>query len=383
MADVQGTCDERFAGVRDIFQRNLDSGADVGASVAVLIDGEPVVDLWGGWVDEEHSAPWERDTITNVWSTTKTMTFLCALMLADRGELDFHAPVTRYWPEFGAAGKEGVEVRHLMSHTAGLAGFTDPLEPEDLADWDLCTARLATQEPWWEPGSASGYHAVTQGYLIGEVVRRITGTSIGQWFADEVAKPLGADFAIGLPEKEDGRVSLVIPPPPQALDRVDPALLDPDGFPFRAFTNPPLDAAAPHLAWWRRAEIPAANGHGNARSVATIQSVIAGAGQSAGTRLLSESACDVIFDEQSNGTDLVLRVPMRFGMGYGLGGELIPMGPRACFWGGMGGSIIVMDQDTRLTVCYVMNKMAPDIIGDTRGFDLAMAAVVGALATGS
>ena len=142
---------------------SLDAGTDVGASVAVLVAGEPVVDVWGGFVDEARSAPWERDTITNVWSTTKTMTFLCALMLADRGELDFYAPVARYWPEFAQAGKEAVEVRHLMSHTAGLAGWTEPLDPEGLADWERCTSMLAAQEPWWEPGTASGYHAVTQG----------------------------------------------------------------------------------------------------------------------------------------------------------------------------------------------------------------------------
>ena len=161
--------------------------------------GEPVVDIWGGFVDEEHTAPWREDTLTNVWSTTKTMTFLCALMLADRGELDFHAPVAEYWPEFAAAGKEQVQVRHLMGHTAGLPGWDEPLAAEELADWDRCTSLLAAQAPWWEPGTASGYHAVTQGYLIGEVVRRITGETIGSWFAREVATPLGADFHIGLP----------------------------------------------------------------------------------------------------------------------------------------------------------------------------------------
>ena len=214
MADVDGTCEARFDGVRKALAASLDSGADVGASVAVYLHGEPVVDIWGGYVDEAKSAPWERDTLTNVWSTTKTMTFVCALMLADRKELDFHAPVATYWPEFAQAGKEAVEVRHLMGHTAGLSGWEQPITAEQLADWELCTSALAAQAPWWEPGTASGYHALTQGYLIGEVVRRITGSSIGTWFAEEVAKPLGADFFIGLPESEDGRVSNVIPPPP-------------------------------------------------------------------------------------------------------------------------------------------------------------------------
>jgi len=372
MADVHGTCDSSFEGVREALANSLDAGTDVGASVAVLVEGQPVVDIWGGFADEARSRPWERDTITNVWSTTKTMTFLCALMLADRGELDFYAPVARYWPEFAAGGKEAVEVRHLMAHMAGLSGWTEKIEPEDLADWAKCTSLLAAQEPWWEPGTASGYHALTQGYLIGEVVRRITGATIGTWFASEVAAPLGADFHIGLPASEDGRVSPIIPPLAMSL-----AGADPGDIAVRTFTSPLLDAAMATHEWWRRAEIPAANGQGNARSVATVQSIIAGGGEARGIRLLSPGGCDVVFDEQSNGKDLVLGIPMRFGMGYGLSGELMPMGPRACFWGGYGGSLIVMDQDARLTVSYVMNKMEGGLTGDLRGANIVMAAVMG------
>jgi CubicO group peptidase (beta-lactamase class C family) len=372
VAEIQGTWDQRFGGVVTTLASSLEAGTDVGASVAVFLHGEPVVDIWGGYVDEAHSAPWERDTLTNVWSTTKTMTFLCALMLADRGELDFYAPVAKYWPAFAAGGKEGVEVRHLMSHTAGLAGWTEPLEPEALADWDRCTSMLAAQEPWWQPGSASGYHAVTQGYLIGEVVRRITGVSLGTWFASEVAAPLGADFFIGLPEADDPRVSVVIPPPPIDFDGLDPSALA-----VRALSNPPLDATLPRHAWWRRAEIPAANGHGNARSVATVQSIVAGGGEARGVRLLSTQGCSVIFDEQSNGPDLILLgMPYRFGMGYGLSTEMMPIGPRACYWGGFGGSLIVMDQDTQLTVCYAMNRMEAGLEGDLRGANIALAAAV-------
>ena len=372
MADIQGTCDERFEGVRDALSGSLDAGTDVGASVAVLVEGEPVVDIWGGFADEARTEPWQRDTITNVWSTTKTMTFLCALMLADRGELDFNAPVARYWPEFAAGGKAAVEVRQLMAHTAGLSGWTVQIEPEDLADWEKCTSLLAAQEPWWEPGSASGYHALTQGYLIGEVVRRITGVTIGTWFASEVAGPLGADFHIGLPASEDDRVSLVIPP-----EAVGLAGADPGSIAVRTFTSPLLDAAMATQTWWRRAEIPAANGQGNARSVATVQSIIAGRGEARGVRLLSPEGCDIVFEEQANGKDLVLGVPMRFGMGYGLSGELMPMGPRACFWGGYGGSLIVMDQDAGLTVSYVMNRMESGLTGDLRGANIVLGAVMG------
>ncbi|HEY4946591.1 MAG TPA: serine hydrolase domain-containing protein [Acidimicrobiales bacterium] len=372
MADIQGFWEGSFEGVATTLAESLDAGTDVGASVAVFLEGEPVVDIWGGFVDEAHSAPWEKDTLANVWSTTKTMTFLCALMLADRGELDFHAPVATYWPEFAAAGKERVEVRHLMGHTAGLPGWTERLEPEDLADWEKCTSLLAAQEPWWEPGTASGYHAVTQGYLIGEVVRRITGVSIGTWFADEVAGPLGADFFIGLPASEDVRVSMVIPPPPPDLEALNPSELV-----IRAMTNPLLDATYPRNEWWRRAEIPAANGHGNARSVALIQSVIAGRGEARGVRLLSERGCEAIFDEQANGVDLILGMPNRFGMGYGLSTEMMPIGPRCCYWGGYGGSLIIMDLETQLTVCYVMNRMDSGLQGDLRATNIVLAAVAG------
>jgi CubicO group peptidase (beta-lactamase class C family) len=374
MAELQGTWDPRFDAVAMALSDSLDSGADVGASVAVALDGELVVDIWGGSVDEAGSAPWERDTITNVWSTTKTMTFLCALILADRGELDFHAPVARYWPEFKAADKEAVEVRHVMGHTAGLAGWTEPVAPEDLADWEKCTSLLAAQAPWWDPGTASGYHAVTQGYLIGEILRRITGETIGTFFAREVAEPLGADFHIGLPASEDGRVSVVIPPPPIDFEAIG-AQVSPHT--LRVFSNPPIDATYPRHEWWRRAEIPAANGHGNARSVALVQSVIAGSGEARGVRLLSEAGCRPIFEEQANGTDLVLGLPNRFGMGYGLQSEFMPIGPRACFWGGYGGSLVVMDLDARLTVCYVMNKMESGVQGDFRGATIMLAAASG------
>jgi len=372
MADIQGTWDPQYEQVATALSASLDAGTDTGASVAVLVGGEPVVDIWGGTVDEAGTAPWAEDTLVNVWSMTKTMTFLCALMLADRGELDFYAPVSRYWPEFAAGGKEAVEVRHLMAHTAGLPGWDEPMQPEDLADWERSTSLLAAQAPWWEPGTASGYHLVSQGYLVGEVIRRITGVSVGTWFASEVAGPLGADFFIGLPESEESRVSVVIPPPPMDL-----AQLNPTPMIIRAATNPPLDATYPSHRWWRAAEIPAANGHGNARSVAMVQSVIAGRGEARGVRLLSEQGCERVFDEQISGTDLILGYDLRFGMGYGLSSSLMPIGPRACYWGGYGGSLIVMDQDAELTICYAMNRMGDAIMGDLRGFGIVAAAVAG------
>ena len=371
MAEVHGRCDERFAAVRDAFAKNLDDGLDVGACAAVTVDGELVVDIWGGHTDEERTAPWQQDTLINVWSTTKTMTALCALILADSGELDLHAPVARYWPEFAAAGKEAVEVRHLLGHTAGLSGWAQPMTVEDLYDWEKATALLAAQEPWWEPGTASGYHAVTQGYLVGEVIRRVADVTVGEFFAKEVAGPLNADFHIGTPPECDDRVVPVIPPSTGLGGEVDPA-----GIAMRTLSNPPLGAEASWDVAWRRAEIPAAGGHGNARSVALAQSVLACGGESRGVRLLSEAGCEAVLAEQAHGTDLVLGVPLRFGMGYGLPSAEVPISPseRACFWGGWGGSLVVVDLDARMSVAYVMNRMGEGTVGDTRGVSVAFAA---------
>ena len=374
MAEIAGSCDDRFSGVRDVLAAHLDSGADVGASVAVHIDGEAVVDIWGGSADAEKTRPWERDTITNVWSTTKTMTALSAFILADRGELDFHAPVSRYWPEFKANGKESIEVRHLMGHTAGLSGWSEPMTTEDIYDWEKATSLLAAQAPWWEPGSASGYHALTQGYLVGEVVRRITGLSLGTFFRTELAEPLGADFHIGLPPSADSRVSNVIPPPPIDLSSLGP--VDPNSLALRTFMNPPPAVEPVWSEGWRRAEIPAANGHGNARSVGLIQSVLACGGELGGRRYLSEAGCQVVFEEQSNGPDLVIGLPLRFGMGYGLPTPDMPIGdsPRACYWGGYGGSVIIVNLERRMTIAYMMNKMESGVVGDARGFAIIAAA---------
>jgi len=368
MVEIHGTWDERFVGVRDALAQNFDDAGDVGACAAVMLDGELVVDIWGGHTDESRTQEWERDTITNVWSTTKTMTALSALVLADRGELDVDAPVACYWPEFAANGKEQVLVRHLMGHTAGLPGWTEPMTDADVCDWEKATSTLAAQAPWWEPGTASGYHAITQGFLVGEVVRRITGQSLGTFFAKELAGPLGADFYIGLAPADDDRVSRVIPPPELEMPP------DPDSIMVRALANPPLSAEASWTEMWRRAEIPAANGHGNARSVVAVQAALAGGGEVGGVRLLSEAGCEVVFRQQARGTDLVLGVPLCLGIGYGLNSDETPLSPnpRACFWGGWGGSIVVNDLDARLCVAYVMNKMGEGTLGDMRGANIVL-----------
>jgi CubicO group peptidase (beta-lactamase class C family) len=363
--------------VREVFEANFepkDSVYDEGASVALTIDGELVVDLWGGTANRDagESLPWEADTIINVWSTTKTVAALACLMLADQGELDLYAPVAKVWPEFAAEGKGGIEVRHVLSHTAGLSGWAEPITYEDLYDRRKAAALLAAQAPWWEPGTASGYHAITQGYLEGEIVQRVTGQSLGEFVAQNITGPLGADFFIGTPASADHRVAHVIAPPPLPM----PPDLDPDSVLAKTFGNPVLDATRSWDIDWRRAEIPAAGGHGNARSVCQVHTPMACGGEANGVRLLGKETIDAVFDEQSNGVDLVIQVPLRLGIGFGLISPDMPLSPnsRTCFWGGWGGSLAIIDLDARMSFSYVMNKMGEGTVGDERGGNLLAAA---------
>ncbi|MEV0945006.1 serine hydrolase domain-containing protein [Rhodococcus sp. NPDC049939] len=364
MTELGGHCDSRFAALRDALKKNLDSGADLGASIVVTLDGEPVVDMWGGWSDANRTTEWGRDTITAVFSSTKTVTALAALVLVDRGLLDVYAPVARYWPEFAARGKERVEVRHLLSHTSGVPGWDQPVSGEDLYDVAESTKRLAAQSPWWEPGTASGYHAQSYGHLIGELIRRIDGRMLGRFVAEEITGPLGADFHIGLDPSEFGRVSNVVPPPSPPTARTDH-----DSVAFRALNGPTPYATDSWSREFRTSENGAGSGHGNARSLARIHSVVACGGEVDGVRLLTPDTIALIFEEQSNGVDLVLEKPIRFGIGYGLptpaSVPFVPEG-RICFWGGWGGSEIVIDTERRMTMAYVMNRMSSALIGSNR-----------------
>jgi CubicO group peptidase (beta-lactamase class C family) len=376
--EIHGTCDDRFEAVRAAFSANFETLADVGASVSATIDGETVVDLWAGTcsTDAGPDQQWDRDTIINVWSSTKTMSFLMILMLADRGLLDLDAPVADVWPEFAANDKHGITTKHLLSHAAGLSGFEVPARPADLYDWDLTCSRLAAQTPWWQPGTASGYHAITQGSLLGEVARRVDGRTMGTFLADEVTRPLGADFHIGTTAEHDARVAHVIPPTtPLGGDAAA------DSIAMRTFRSLPLNAAESHTIPWRRAEIPAAGGHGNARSIARVMSILANEGTLDGTTFLSSEMCDRIFDEQQNGIDLVLGKPLRFGLGFGLSSVDMPLpNPRCCYWGGWGGSIVIVDMENRMSFSYVMNEMRDGTTGDLRGAN-PLFALYAALAT--
>lgn len=379
MTPTQGFCADGFGTVREALERQLASGEELGASICVTVDGEPVVDLWGGHTDPDRTTEWEKDTIVNVFSITKTMTALSALLLVDRGLLDLDEKVAHYWPEFAANGKADIEIRHLLAHTSGVSGWERPIELDDIYDHEAAAARLAGQAPWWEPGTASGYHALNYGHLIGEVIRRVDGRSLGRFFAEELAAPLDADFHIGTGPEHFDRIAPLVPPPPIEFDL---STLDQDSILIKTTTSPLLDYARTADPQWRQAEIGAANGHGNARSIARLQSIVSGGGVLDGRTWLSPDTVDAIFREQSDGLDLAILTPLRFGIGYGLPqAQTAPAVPdgRVCWWAGIGGSFVVNDLDRGITFAYAMNKMAPGLIGSDRA-DAYLRAAFGAVA---
>jgi CubicO group peptidase (beta-lactamase class C family) len=376
--EIQGSCDARFERVREVFAESFRTRDEVGAAVAVAIDGQLVVDLWGGHHERERTRPWQPDTLVNVYSTTKGVTALAAHRLVDEGKLDLDAPVAKYWPEFAQAGKGAIPVRWLLSHRAGLPAVRKLLPNEALYDWEAMTSALAAEAPWWTPGSAHGYHAVTFGWLVGEVVRRIAGKGLGAYVRDTFAGPLGLDFHIGLAEREHARVADIlqqVPPDPtgEAAQLFARSLADPEGVTARAFANPPSMVLGPNVPAWRSAEIPGANGHGTARALATLYGRAAlGDGS-----VISRDAIERCRTEQSYGDDLVLGVRTRFGLGFMLrqeshtGGRCLGTG--AFGHPGAGGSLAFADPEQRLGFGYVMNRMGPRILLDDRAIALVEA----------
>jgi CubicO group peptidase (beta-lactamase class C family) len=358
--EVKGYCDDKFSAVEEAFRKNFADDLEVGASFAATVDGKFVVDIWGGYADEDMTKPWEKDTIVNVYSTTKNMASICTLMLVDRGLLDVDAPVVKYWPEFGQAGKEKIPVRYLLSHQSGVAGWDEPFTVEGLYDWDRMIKLLEKQKPMWEPGTKWGYHALTFGYLLGELVRRITGKTLGTFFREEVATPLNADFHIGVPEEVDRRVSKLIPAP--VAKPGDPGYIEFDSKSVqgRVMMNPINTAETSWERAWRAVEIPAANGHGNARSLAWVGAAMACGGELDGVRLMGMPTIEKALEEQSYDTDLVTQMRIRYGLGFGLPTREMPVSPneRTLFWAGWGGSMMAMDLDARCSWGYAMNKMA-------------------------
>jgi CubicO group peptidase (beta-lactamase class C family) len=356
--------------VREAFAENFATRGDVGAAVCVYVEGTPVVDLWGGYANAARTQPWDQDTIVNVASTTKGMVALCAHMLVERGLLDLDAPVARYWPEFARADKAHIPVRWLLSHRAGLPAIRQDMPPQSLYDWHAFPRALAAEAPWWTPGTQHGYHALTFGYLVGEVIRRISGTSVGQFFRAEVAEPLGADFFIGVPASADARAAETLPdlPPLPGETTVWEVLLrDPASMATRTFANPPRGPEVRNSRAWRAAEIPAGNGHTTARALARIYGALADGGTLDGVHLLHPATIDAAMVEQSSGPDAILPYPTRFGLGFmltlpeqaGVAGTGIPPfgpNPRAFGHPGAGGSIGFADLDGRLGFGYVMNQ---------------------------
>ncbi|MER7577751.1 serine hydrolase domain-containing protein [Streptomyces sp. NPDC126514] len=369
---IQGHCDARFEGVRAAFEENFRERGELGAAVTVLLDGEPVVDLWGGWSDAARSRPWERETLVNVWSTTKGATALCAHLLADRGLLDLDTPVAAYWPEFAAVGKENILVRHLLSHRAGLAGLREPHTLAELYDWELTTARLAATEAWWEPGTRSGYHALTFGFLVGEVVRRITGQLPSAFLHQEVTGPLGIDFSIRLPQKEARRAAELVHPPTAVGSEQDAVFSQLQPVALAALANPLTGAADANTPEWRAAEIPAAGGHGTARGVAALYEIFTGRGRADGQQVLSAQAVERVREGQGSCRDLVLGAGFEhdteIGLGLWLSGRNGSYGPNPRAFGhdGFGGSFGLADPEAGISIGYVMNHMGAHIVDDPR-----------------
>ncbi|MDC0214349.1 beta-lactamase family protein [Gammaproteobacteria bacterium] len=370
--EIHGHIDGRFNRLRDEFEKNFTERGDVGGSFSATIEGEIVIDIWGGHRDQAKTLPWEEDTIVNVFSTTKTMTALSALLLVDRGLLDVEAKVSKYWPEYGQNGKEETLVRHFLGHTAGLPGFGEKITLKQLYDWNEVIEVLQRQPPWYEPGSLCAYHAITQGFLVGELVRRISGKSLGTFFDENIARPMNADFHIGLDNAEFGRTAEILAGVGEMPE------LDPDQYPDymkgHEDGTPEMSQDVWNSEGWRNMEGPAVNGHGNARSVVRAQTALANGGTAFGVDLLSQDTIDQIFIDQGE----IEGIGARHGIGYGidLGATLfwgVPEATKVSFWGGAGGSTIVVDHTNRICFSFVMNQMSNDMLGDKRSGALVSA----------
>lgn len=345
-------------GLRSAFETNFREHGELGAALAVTIDGRAVVDLWAGWADAARTRPWRRETLVNVFSVGKAIAALCLLMLVERERVDVDGPVAEHWPEFAAAGKGEITVRMLLGHRAGLPAIRRPLPPLGMYDWQLMTSALAAEEPWWEPGSTHGYHVNTFGFLVGELVRRLSGQGIGAFLHAAISEPLGADFHFGLAPGEDKRVAEYLFPEmrrefvdDETVSMVRNAYLNPLGLSGFGVVN---------TRAWRAAELPSANGHSTARAVARIYSALSAGGTIDGVRLLDPGTLELATTEVSNGLDAVLDRPSRFGLGFQLTQPERPLGPSPRSFGhfGAGGSLGFADPDEQLAFAYTPNQGA-------------------------
>jgi CubicO group peptidase (beta-lactamase class C family) len=389
---IDGVCEPRFRGVFEEFERNFRERGEVGASVCITLDGATVVDLWGGVAERASGRPWQRDTIGLVWSCTKAVPALCAHILRARGLLDLDAPVARYWPEFGQAGKQDITVRLVLTHQAGVPVLRAPVKPAGLLDWDYVVEGLAAEAPFWQPGTRQAYHALTFGHLVGEIVRRVSGRPLDQYFREEVAGPLGLDFYLGLPEAEEARIAPTIRPTLPASDQEtarwltvansDPAsvqalfLKNNGGY----YAGRAYDSRAAHAA-----VLPSQGGITNARGLAGLYAPLALRGESRGVRLLDEDTLsDLAAVGSASAIDAVLLTGMRFGLGLvkscdnrraapGARDSLI-LSEEAFGHPGMGGSLGFADPRARMSFGYTMNRQGLGVLLNERGQSLVDAA---------
>lgn len=382
--EVHGSCDPQFQQVRQEFERNFRERGEVGASVCVTVHGQTVVDLWGGFARPDAQTPWTAETISIVFSSTKGATALCAHILASRGQLDLDAPVTTYWPEFAQSGKGQIPVKMLLNHQAGLPAVRAPLPQGAYANWDLMVNALAKEEPFWEPGTRNGYHALTIGWLVGEVVRRVSGKSLGTFFQNEVAKPLGLDFWIGLPEDKESRVAPMIAAAPDTNSLLYKEMIKPGSLASLAILNsggymgakPEYDLRAAHAA-----EIGGAGGITNARGLAGMYAPLACGGTLKGVTLVSpDSLARMGAVASATGRDAVLIMPSRFALGYmkSMDNRRAPAGVResaimaedAFGHVGAGGSLGFADPKAGVSFGYTMNRMGAGTLLTDRGQSL-------------
>ncbi len=375
MADIDGWTADGFEGVRDAFAANFDTQGEVGAAFAAYHHGQKVVDLWGGVADPATGRAWDEDSVILVFSTTKGATAVCAHTLAQAGRLDVEAPVADYWPEFAAAGKAAMPVSFLMSHQSGLAWVDEPMTLDEALAWDPVVERLAAESPKWEPGTAHGYHATTYGWLVGEVVHRIDGRSLGTYFHDEVAAPLGLDFWIGLPEAIEPRVAPLITielPTEGPAHEMMQQFMGPDTNLGKALSAPGGAFADFSLFNDRRiraAEIPAANGVTDARSLARMYASTVS--EVDGVRILTPDQVKAATAQRTSGPNIVLMdMDIQFGLGFMVPSTLMPMKPGSFGHFGAGGSVGWADPDAELAMGYVMNRMDLGLAGDVRSTNL-------------
>jgi CubicO group peptidase (beta-lactamase class C family) len=359
-APIDGVCDPKFVAVRDAFAENYATRGEPGGAVALSMGGRVVVDLWGGWKDAARTRPWEHDTLVNFFSVSKALCTIAVLRLVEQGKLDLDVPVASAWPEFAQAEKDSVTLRQILSHRAGLPSIREPLPEGAALDWIRMTDALARQEPWWAPGTAHGYHVNTFGFLVGEIVRRVSGRTIGSALLEDVAGPLGADVHIGLPVSEHARVAEFLwpeTPSSQGVPSADQIMR------FNAYWNPPGISGG---GWvnrpeWRSAEIPSTNGHGTARGLARVYAALAKGGAIDGVRVLASETLGAATVEHSSGHDLINQRPSRFGLGFQLTQPERPLGPNAGAFGhfGAGGSLGFCDPQSGVAFGYVTNDMGP------------------------